>query len=342
MSKLFACLALLSAMPTLFCGRSEAQESYPQYTENNFQPTDHECLTRRIEQLEARQRLSGATCQSHLYASYDSVMVKPVFSHNSAYYGQPDVSNAGDVVAVNVPFDYNLDYSPRIEVGYLAPTNKLGWRARYWHFNSNAQVLGVDPVDDAIAIGVGARVEDIDSFSGAIRHSLNVNVGDLEVTHQFRNTVFGLGMRIGEIRQRYRLEDSDEGPLNASMRNIGLGPTASLQWNHNLFQSNWSLYSDMRLSSLFGRHDISATSEEVLGVFGYSAIKPILGAEIQAGLQYTGNRFFGRVGVEAQHWGNVGNLMNTVSNGEDDGDNGILFDGALGFIGVTVGVGYMF
>jgi len=342
MRKFFACVVLLSAMPTLFSARSEAQEVYSHAASSNFQPTDYECLTRRIEQLEAMQRLSGATCESHLYARYDSVMVKPVFSHNSAYYGQPDVPFDGDNLAVNVPFDYNLDYSPRIEVGYLAPTNQLGWRARYWHFNSNARVFGVNPVDDAVAIGVGARVEDIDSFSGAIRHSMNVNVGDLEVTHQFRNTVFGLGMRIGEIRQRYNLEGSDEGPLTASMRNIGLGPTASLQWNHNLLQSNWSLYSDMRLSTLFGRHDISATSEDELGLFEYSAIKPILGAEIQAGLQYTANRFFGRVGVEAQHWGNVGNLMNTVSNGEDDGDNGILFDGDLGFIGVTVGIGYMF
>lgn len=344
MQKIFVYAALLTALSTLLNVRSEAQELHSHLASANFQPTDYEALSRRIEQLEAMQRLSGATCESHLYARYDSVMVKPAFSHNSAYYGQPaGVFNEGDITAINVPFDYSLDYSPRIEVGYLAPTHQLGWRARYWHFNSNAQVFGVNPVDDAIAIGVGARVEDIDTFNGgAIRHSLNVNVGDLEITQQFRNTVFGLGMRIGEIRQRYNLDETDEGSLSANMRNIGLGPTASLQWNHNLFQSNWSLYSDMRLSSLFGRHDISATSDDEVGVFEYHAIKPILGAEIQAGLQYTGNRFFGRVGVEAQQWGNVGNLMNTVSNGEDDGDNGILFDGNLGFVGVTAGFGFRF
>jgi len=352
MKKNLAYAALIVVATSLNFSRTTAQEVYSQEASPSFQQTDYEALTRRLDKLEAKQRMSGATCQSNWYGLYESVLVTPVFSHNSAYYGQSGTNLTGDASAVNVPFDYSMDYSPRIEAGYLAPTNELGWRARYWHFNSNGRagnhvdVFGTNPVDDAIAMSAGARIEDIDTFaSGFVLHSMNVDVGDLEVTKQYRGMVFGAGMRISEIRQRYQLLGvTDAGQLlDSQMRNIGIGPTVSLQWNHSLLQSRWSLFSDVRGSALFGRHDIDAVSDDDLGLFQYSANKSILGAEIQAGLQYTGNRFFTRVGVEAQHWGNVGNAMNTISHGEDgEGDNGILFDGNLGFIGLSWGIGYQF
>ena len=78
MRKLFTCAALHLVVQCISDSRAAAQATPPELASPDFQPSDYETLSRRLAQLEARQRLSGATSESHLYGIYESVIVAPV------------------------------------------------------------------------------------------------------------------------------------------------------------------------------------------------------------------------------------------------------------------------
>jgi hypothetical protein len=120
----------------------------------------------------------------------------------------------------------------------------------------------------------------------------------------------------------------------------GLGPTVAIEIDHRLGCSDFSLFGNMRGSALYGDRSVNANSDADVGPFRYDADSVILNAELQLGGEWRRGNFFSRVGVEAQYWGNVGNLMNTNSSGGDGGSaNGSLFSGAIGLVGLSASVG---
>ncbi len=318
-------------------------------------------LLRRVENLEANARcnsMEGSYCGP--YVRVDAVYAKPYFSNNSAYFGQPD--NAGsqaDESAINVPFAYDFEVSPRIEIGQMCSTRSLGWRARYWHYDASGaagnhvDVFGDNPDNDAIAINVGARISDIDTFAqGFILHSLKTDVGDLEATKQLRHIVVGAGLRVANFRQRYQFVDvaTDEGDmLYAEADSFGFGPTLSVGFNHHIRCSPWSFYGDARVAVLFGDQQIDADSDADIGPFSYNTDSVLWNGEVETGFEWRQpvrqgcQQVFARFGIQGQHWGGIGNLMNTNSSGGDGGSaNGALFNGDLGFLGFNAALGLDF
>lgn len=317
-------------------------------------------LLRRVENLEANAQCNSvnAPC-SGPYARFDLVYAKPYFTNNSAYFGQPDnPSSDADQAAVNVPFAYDFEASPRIEVGHLCSTRSLGWRARYWHFDASGaagnhvDVFGVDPDDDAIAINIGASIEDIDSFSqGFILHSLKTDVGDLEATKQLRHGVVSAGLRIANLRQRYQFVDvdTDEGDfLYGEMDSFGFGPTMAAGFNHKIRCSQWAFFGDARVAVLFGDQQIFSDSDGDIGPFISNSDSVIWNGEVETGFEWRQcvqpgcRQLFARFGIQGQHWGGVGNVMNVTSGEDDEATNGALFNGDLGFLGLNGSLGVDF
>ncbi|MBT6495234.1 MAG: hypothetical protein HOL01_11855, partial [Planctomycetaceae bacterium] len=74
------------------------------------------------------------------YFSLENVFVTPYFSQNtSAFVNGP----AGSRTIRE--FDWDMNYSPRFEIGNINACDGTGWRARYWHFDHSQTESAVVP-----------------------------------------------------------------------------------------------------------------------------------------------------------------------------------------------------
>jgi len=276
------------------------------------------------------------------YAQVEAVWAKPMFGLNSAYPAQDVNGNIS-----NVPFEFDMEFSPRVELGYLAPTSEIGFRTRYWHYEQGSLAPDHSPEDDAVAILVGgAGIQDVDTITAPI-FNLELDVFDLEATRQGRNSLFSTGFRMASFDQSYGV-DSDEGPLTSNLSTDGFGPTAAIEFTHQLGSSPFSLFTKMRGSLLYGDQSVVSAGE-----FNFQSQQDslILNGEFLSGIEWRPlnfpklEGFYSRLGVEAQYWGGVGNLMNENFSTDDDLNQGPVtpdsfFEGNMGFIGLNWTTGW--
>ena len=141
---------LTRALFGLFVALSSSSLLYGQ----QIQPTSYEDLVSRLEAVEsglaqyessAQYSGGGETAQPYccdpscgvrggFFATYENVWVQPYFNHNGAYQVFDAIGNIPESVQI-VEFDWDFEYTPRVEFGYISPCSGFGWRARYWQFD---------------------------------------------------------------------------------------------------------------------------------------------------------------------------------------------------------------
>lgn len=347
MRSLFA-LAVVTAAVNLSAGIISAQEPAAAGQRMVYVPEDYESLRARIDQLEANQRYSApvvtaAPSQEGAYVQYDNVIVTPFLSTNSAFPTQDADGNIG-----NYGFNFDMTYSPRLEIGYMAPTSNIGFRARYWHFQTESTTGPANETNgliasDAIGVAAGATIQDVDSIT-AVVYDLRMDVLDLEATRVFGNSTFAAGIRTAWMGQKYNL-NSDSGQLYTTLDAAAAGPTLAYEWrSRDVWTDGLHWLANVRGSLLYGRKDVDSIGPDA--GYNYNEQSLISNVDAQLGLEYrhTGG-FFARAALEAQYWGNVGNATNhNTGSGDDTGDNefvGGILDDDLGFLGMVFSVGYM-
>lgn len=346
MRSLFA-LAVVAAAVNLSAGMISAQEAAAPGQRMVYMPEDYESLRARIEQLEANQSrtapvLLPVPAQGGVYAQYDNVIVTPFLSENSAFPTQDVNGNIG-----NYGFNFDLTYSPRIEIGYMAPTSGIGFRGRYWHFETETTAGPADDgngliASDAVAVVVGGQISDVDTITSVV-FDLRMEVLDLEATRAVGNGTLAAGIRIASIGQKYNL-DSDEGQLYTKLRSTGVGPTLAYEWKSNdVWTDGLHWIAGVRGSLLYGQKDVYSLGEE--NTYNYDEQSLISNVEAQLGLEYRNpGGFFLRAALEAQYWANTGNATNQNIGLEDTVDDSFvssILDDDLGFLGMVFSVGYM-
>lgn len=314
--------------------------------------------------------LESACCQPECnnggcYVMYESVIVAPHFGTNTAYVIDNSDNDTADTMK-NVQFDWDLEYSPRIELGYISPCTNVGWRARYWHFehsngvravnNTDADdVFNVEPQDDP---DIQINVDDGDILEST--HSLALRVFDLEGMRRAgsNGTTFtgSAGLRYVRMDQTLNAGDFDgaNGNLLDSLRyrhNFeGIGPTCSVEALRRIRCSNWGVFGNLRGSLLYGTSDIDAVdynypSGTVNQKYDMHNPRDLMGvAETQLGVDYrrccsSGHTLFLRAAWELQYWANGGS-----GNGQhgDDDDRIPNTETDMGFMGVTASAGVDF
>lgn len=221
-----------------------------------------------------------------------------------------------DVVGSNADFDH--DYTPRLEVGYVGRQG-MGIRARYWSYDDDARADG----------NTGEINVDTDSF-------------DLEVFQQWQltqNTELegAIGVRHVDFNQNVfdtASSNTYEGDFD------GWGVTAGLQ-----VKRKWGIgkvYGRSRLSALLGDHDITLrNSAGAVIVESDANDNPVSQLELALGYEiardFTWGKLNANLGYEWQYWTNLGLGDSTFGGiGNDD----VLED--VSFKGFVIGVGAEF
>jgi hypothetical protein len=285
------------------------------------------------------------------YTRYENVIVTPYFSRNTAYSEFND--NDIDGVVTNRGFNWDLEYSPRLELGYL-DCDGMGWRARYWHFEHSSgirrQFDGNDvtarPIDDP-EIGINISDGTLDAV-----HGINLQVLDLEAMKQSKDCEGSLtgsfGLRYVRMDQQYTARDIDpaSGDLNGfvNLRHNfeGIGPTVSVEALRRFNCSNWGAYVNLRTSILYGEADLVGHADrdpsdpEVDSVTASRNEQDLIPVgEMQIGLDYTRGDWFVRVGLESQYWINGGSASAQAPGDGEDSPT----EGDLGFLGLNIATG---
>jgi len=345
----FVAMALVAAAVELSAGAVSAQAPASPDEQTVYIPEDYASLRARIDQLEANQRYSAPVAtsvpsQGGIYVQYDNVIVTPILGENSAYVAQLDGGNY-----VNQAFNFDLKYSPRIEIGYLSSTSNIGFRGRYWHFETESSAGPADDAngliaDDAISVAVGATIQDVDSIASVV-YGLKMDVLDLEATRAVGQGTFAAGIRTAWMGQKYNLS-TDEGQLYTNLDMIVAGPTLAYEWkSRDVWTDGLHWLANVRGSLLYGQKSLYSFTDDGPSTYSYDEQSLVSNVEAQLGLEYRrAGGFFLRAALEGQYWANVGNATNqNVGKGDDAGDNefvsGIL-DDDLGFLGMVFSFGY--
>lgn len=283
----------------------------------------------------------------HYYGSYEAVFVTPFQSNNTAIIAQ------NDPVIEHLGFDWEMKYSNRFELGYLAPTCGIGWRARYWQFDQSTSFAvdnSVGLVQDEGAIIWAATSDNViglvDVDTAVMTHSIDMQVWDMELQAQAtKNLLLSGGFRYAEIDQNY-LAVTDSGIGTGLMDFQGYGPTMSAEFHRNVC-GGWDLFANGRGSLLYGKQAFVGTdnvSNTQMAINNGGTLSSAL--ETQMGLKWTSrnNRFFFKTALEAQYWANVGspNPAATFTDASDEANTDDPLNESLGFVGFTVGGGVQY
>lgn len=285
------------------------------------------------------------------YVGYESVFVTPFQSNNTGIIAQ------NDPVIEHLGFDWDMEQSNRIELGYLAPTCGMGWRARYWQFN-HSSTFDVDGnnglVQDEGAIIWASTGTDasstvlglVDVDTAVMTQSMDVYVLDLELQKQAtKSFLVSGGFRYGNLKQRY-LAVTDSGIATSNMQFQGYGPTIAAEYYKPVYGClGW--YGNGRTSLLFGKQSFDVNAEgspRELAIQNSAALAGAL--EMQLGLKWTSQsgHFFLKSGLEAQFWANVGspNPAAIFTDATDRANVDDAMNENLGFVGFTFGGGYQY
>jgi len=283
-----------------------------------------------------------------LYFVYESVIVQPYFSQNTSAL----VTGPGTAQKVR-EFNWNMEYSSRIEIGNVDPCEGTGWRVRYWNFDHST--------DDRDVVSAGVTLDiDPNSFDGGIviaagdtaaaTHSLRMSVLDMEFLKRDIDAEGGFtasfGLRYARIDQWLHASDTDAaGVLQNRLRQQhnfeGIGPTIAAEYLKRFDCSDWGMFINARGALLYGdsnlRYDRRTPDALASTVVDINDQDLLAVTEMQIGLDYrrptcSCHEFFLRVALEAQYWANAGS-----ASGEQDDDSAQ--DADLGFLGITIATG---
>ena len=327
-------------------------------------PTSYEDLVSRLESVESKLTTQPETawssdqicsdgctnscCEARggLFVTYENVWIKPFFNHNGAFQIFNAIPNTGESVEI-VEFDWSFRSTPRVELGYLIPCSGLGWRARYWQFNSSTSTTATDPGEGNIAVGLhddpDIEVNTADDEFARASHALDLDVVDLEVIMRRESNcsefTFSGGLRYLRMDQDYRASFTNfntgivDDIVVSNHFFEGFGPTLGLEGVRRLGTSSLSLFGKTRGSLLLGDSGLDQASidpqdiAEPIGDFVTTSntLDFQFIAELQVGVQCerclsNGSLLFGRLGAEVQYWPSAGS--GAYQNGEDNDGHG--------------------
>lgn len=330
---------------------------------------------------EASGAIESETGGTGFFATYEYQSAKPVFSNNTAFYTHDTEILGARESAVLTEFEESFQDTHRFELGYLNPSTNLGWRARYWRFNSNSTAISESDVDVKIGVADDPDIA-IDTISAndndfliARSHS-NIDVIDFEGFRNFSRrkglvSISG-GARYVEIGHLYDGRDVEVGGDEADFQTrllhnsyfSGGGPTIGIMGRHPIGNTGLSLDVAGRASVIFGSGkadwqrfdspttnfgpgvDPNAPGDAIVHNFN---MRVIPAGEMRVGLHYEYN--FGPNntlleiggGFEGQYWMNAGSPMNGGQDGATDSDRiSSPFDEDLGILGVYLRAGLYF
>ncbi|MBW3541689.1 MAG: hypothetical protein KY476_15580 [Planctomycetes bacterium] len=310
---------------------------------------------------------TGCACESccdqgGAYFVYENVIVKPYFSQNAAFAIDLDgvATDRHDVE----DFEWNLKYSPRLELGYLN-CDGMGWRARYWHFDHgtelNAAAANVNgDIEVEIALEPDITIDVAANGTIETRHSLDVYTFDLEAVGRRESCEGGvtgsIGLRYARSEQNYKALDriatgAVEDIVTSRHFIQGVGPTLSGEVRRQM-RGNVSLFANLRGSLLYGESDWVASEDnnpvgsvdDVISIEGSQDLLSI--AELQLGVDYrrmtdSGRAVFARVAFETQYWANAGTGLILPASDIDNNDVQAVDprEADLGLLGLTIATG---
>lgn len=353
----------VAVMLVLVSGVATADEPY---VDSTLRMTSYDDLLNRVAALEsqAATRQTAFTQQPDqggIYFGVEHVWLKTVYSNATAFYEHDTFVNVPEG-AMLTEFDPDLEPSSRGELGYLLPNSNLGWRARYWFFDSGDTRQSRSNVD--VKIGVAddpdiaidtVSMNDVDFLIAHATTDLQVYDFEGMTKRCFGKhlVTFSAGVRYAEIKHRYDGQDVSpdtfgiDTRLTTNHRYEGLGPTIALATRREIMQSGFGLNVGGRGSLLFGetraRWDRTQpltpppafTGDSILHTDNWRMV-PVF--EMQLGLDYRqqiGDCWLEvGAGAEAQAWMNGGTPMNGGQDGATDSDRiSSPFDEDFGLIG---------
>lgn len=312
----------------------------------------------------------GACCgNGGWYLQYDNVLVKPYFTSDTAYSQEINDPGIGaDDTTIQTQFDWDIQYSPRVELGHL-DCEGMGWRARYWHFDHSTGInrkFGPDADVDVEVFDDPDVDIDIDDEILDVNHNLKLQVFDLEALKRDMDCEGGFtasaGIRYVNMEQSYDASEIDPefvidgvtvptvvDALRSTHDLNAIGPTVAVEVLRRFNCSNWGAFVSVRGSLLYGESDhfaqdatgggpppldvgdnyIDENDGDVIGV-----------GEISLGLDYrrmteSCHEAYFRVALEAQHWVNAGSANQAV----DDNSTIRPQETDMGFLGVNLAFG---
>lgn len=283
---------------------------------------------------------------SGFFAFYENVIVQPFFTLNAAaVIEDPPPVNSG---SREIPFDWDYSYSPRIEFGQLNNCGCVGWRVRYWHIDTDANLTS-DNADTFAAFADDG--EDI-SISGpsTFSHDLKMDVIDLEATFGDRGWTYSAGVRYAHMDQAYAgRETGGADAIFADHDFDAFGITTAIGVRRPC-SCNFSVFSKARASALYGESNWQARDEGPNAVLERTNDADMMAVgEFQIGVDWRTHLACNRVfyvtfALEAQYWLNAGSGGPINSHPFDEGNyqNAHPLDADMGFFGGTLGIGLEF
>ncbi len=306
------------------------------------------------QQLHTPSSNAARSGASRWFVTYESVLLQPVQSNSVGIL--VETTDGYSAVA----FPWQLEHSPRIQMGSEASGDSLGWRFRYWTFRHNESfdandTNGLIPIGNEGTVGYLSEDGDITTGlqfieNGTFISSIRTDVLDWEFQRELAEPVdvYG-GLRYAKIAQGYAAS-TDQGAANAYSEFRGIGPTVAMRFLHNLPLNRLALFANLRGSLLFGHKEFSVADDvnnmrQSLGdidlrSFADGADTLASNAEMQLGLRYSASDWMNiTVAIEGQHYANVGGPNPVaVFTGPDGGlSTDSPMDDSLSFLGLSLG-----
>lgn len=284
------------------------------------------------------------------YTGFEATFLKPHLGSNLAFTITD--TTASTVTSSDTDFDYDLEFSPRVFVGWQRGCD-VGFRATWWQFDHDAATATGSPPASGFGELTTPGFRDVDISSiiptdvYAATTSMNAYTIDLEATKTADFCAWKLGMgcgfRYAYIEQGYLASmtndtDIELGTIDYRQSIEGFGPTISfealrpLSCRSGVFcKARGSVLFGDSKSRLVGGEDLNLTTPITTTVT--TASDDVLSiCELQLGYRWSpapahcgGWQPFYSVAMEGQLWDGAGNASSQ--------------DGTLGFFGFNSAIG---
>ena len=327
-------------------------------------------LMTRVSMLEAdraelkanqgsRDVVSNHVTKSGWFAGYEAVIVQQFNSHNTAFV----VMDTGVIPGTSnttVDFDWEMEFSNRLELGYLNSCKNLGFRTRYWAFDSNASAASGPTQEASLAFASDPDLYHQPGFGIPITVAAQseLDVIDFEAISKRgiwgNELTLGAGLRYAGVDHHsvaIRTDNNDRMVYDSQFD--GVGPTIALESRRPFGNSGIGFLVGTRGSVLFGTSDLIVTMDDDSdGVLNdqfdsLDRTRFMSTAELNLGLDY--RRRVGRgqldlgVGLESQLW--FGGGTPAISQNSGSRTTGTYLDRrreSLGFVGIALNAAYAF